>query len=126
QGKHHRMFCDPAVANSSEYQHFWAQLRRGAFAAVRFKRVDAYGHEVWLEASYNPVTDAQGNLYKVVKFATIITDQVNRERAVADAASIAFETSKDTDNSAKSGSAVVQQMLDAMRELSARMQEAAQ
>lgn len=126
QGKHHRMFCDPTVANSAEYQHFWDQLRRGEFAAGRFKRVDAYGHEVWLEASYNPVTDAQGNLYKVVKFATVITDQVNRERAVAEAASIAFETSKDTDNSAKSGSAVVQQMLDAMRELSARMQEAAQ
>lgn len=126
QGKQHRMFCDSALANSPEYQYFWDQLRRGEFIAGRFKRVDAHGKEVWLEASYNPVTDAQGNLYKVVKFATVITEQVNRESAVAEAAGIAFETSKDTDNCAQNGAAVVQQMLDAMRELSARMQEAAQ
>ncbi len=126
QGKHHRIFCDPAMASSPEYPRFWEQLRRGEFVAGRFKRVDAYGREVWLEASYNPVTDAQGNLYKVAKFATVITDQVNRETAVAEAAGIAFETSKGTDDSAKNGAAVVQQMLDAMRELSARMQEAAQ
>ena len=64
--------------------------------------------------------------YKVVKFATVITDQVNREAAIAEAASIAFETSKGTDDSAKNGASVVQQMLDTMRELSSRMQEAAQ
>jgi len=126
QGKHHRMFCDPAMTATPEYQRFWEQLRRGEFVAGRFKRVDAHGREVWLEASYNPVTDAQGNLYKVVKFATVITDQVNRERAIAEAAGIAFETSKSTDASAQNGASVVQQMLDAMRELSARMQQAAQ
>ena len=62
----------------------------------------------------------------MVKFATVITDQVNRERAIAEAAGIAFETSKSTDASAQNGASVVQQMLDAMRELSARMQQAAQ
>ncbi|MDH1680501.1 methyl-accepting chemotaxis protein [Pseudomonas chengduensis] len=56
----------------------------------------------------------------------MITDQVNREAAIAEAANIAFETSKGTDDSAKNGASVVQQMLDTMRELSSRMQEAAQ
>lgn len=126
QGKHHRMFCEPAEASSQQYQQFWEQLRRGAFIADRFKRVDSRGREVWLEATYNPVTDAQDKLYKVVKFATVITDQVNREAAVAEAASIAFDTSKDTDASADKGAAVVQQMLGTMRELSNRMEEAAQ
>ena len=126
QGKHHRIFCDLAEANSPQYQRFWEQLRRGEFATGRFKRLDSHGREVWLEASYNPITDAHDNLYKVVKFATVITDQVNREAAIADAASIAFETSKGTDDSAKNGASVVQQMLDTMRELSSRMQEAAQ
>nr|WP_196475291.1 methyl-accepting chemotaxis protein [Pseudomonas chaetocerotis] len=126
QGKHHRIFCDLAEANSPQYQRFWEQLRRGEFATGRFKRLDSHGREVWLEASYNPITDAHDKLYKVVKFATVITDQVNREAAIAEAASIAFETSKGTDDSAKNGASVVQQMLDTMRELAARMQEAAQ
>jgi methyl-accepting chemotaxis protein len=75
----------------------------------RFKRVDAHGREVWLEASYNPVLDANNRLYKVVKFATVITDQINQERAVAEAANIAYSTSLQTDSSAQRGTAVVTQ-----------------
>ncbi|WP_275545766.1 MULTISPECIES: methyl-accepting chemotaxis protein [unclassified Pseudomonas] len=126
QGKHHRIFCDPSEYNSLEYQRFWEQLRRGEFVVNRFRRLDSHGRDVWLEASYNPITDAHDQLYKVVKFATVITDQVQREEAVAQAAGIAFETSKGTDESARNGASVVQQMLDAMTELATRMQEAAQ
>ncbi|WP_422613532.1 methyl-accepting chemotaxis protein [Pseudomonas knackmussii] len=60
----------------------------------------------------------------MVKFATVITDQVNREAAVAEAASLAFETSKGTDDSAQKGASVVQQTVEVMRELANRMQEA--
>ncbi|MGN0925088.1 methyl-accepting chemotaxis protein [Ectopseudomonas mendocina] len=126
QGKHHRIFCDPSEYNSPDYQRFWEQLRRGEFVVNRFRRLDSHGRDVWLEASYNPITDAHDKLYKVVKFATVITDQVQREEAVAQAAGIAFETSKGTDESARNGASVVQQMLDAMTELATRMQEAAQ
>ncbi|MBD9677317.1 PAS domain S-box protein [Pseudomonas sp. PDM18] len=126
QGKHHRMFCEPAEYNSSNYEAFWAKLRRGEFVTGRFKRLDSRGHEVWLEASYNPIIDAHDRLYKVVKFATVITEQVHRENAVAQAATIAFDTSQTTDNSATKGAAVVQQTVDVMRELADRMQEAAQ
>jgi methyl-accepting chemotaxis protein len=126
QGKHHRMFCEPAEYNSAQYEAFWAKLRRGEFVADRFKRVDSRGREVWLEASYNPIIDAHDRLYKVVKFATVITDQVNRENAVAQAATIAFDTSQSTDDSATKGAAVVQQTVEVMRELADRMQEAAQ
>jgi len=126
QGKHHRIFCDPSEYNAPEYQQFWEQLRRGEFVVNRFRRIDSHGRDVWLEASYNPITDAHDRLYKVVKFATVITDQVQREEAVAQAAGIAFETSKGTDESARNGASVVQQMLDAMTELASRMQEAAQ
>lgn len=126
KGKHHRMFCEPAEASSSQYQAFWDKLRRGEFVADRFKRIDSHGRTVWLEASYNPIIDAHDRLYKVVKFATVITEQVNRESAVAGAASIALDTSKSTDDSAQKGAAVVQQTVDVMRELANRMQEAAQ
>uniref|UniRef100_UPI00313E7A16 methyl-accepting chemotaxis protein n=1 Tax=Pseudomonas sp. OTU5201 TaxID=3043850 RepID=UPI00313E7A16 len=126
RGKHHRLFCEPVEYNSSQYQAFWDKLRRGEFVADRFKRVDRHGRTVWLEASYNPVIDAHDRLYKVVKFATVITDQVNREAAVAEAAGIALETSRGTDDSAQRGAAVVQQTVDVMRELAIRMQEAVQ
>ncbi|MDH1012797.1 methyl-accepting chemotaxis protein [Pseudomonas nicosulfuronedens] len=126
QGKHHRMFCEPSEYNSSQYEAFWAKLRRGEFVTGRFKRIDSRGHEVWLEASYNPIIDAHDRLYKVVKFATVITEQVHRENAVAQAATIAFDTSQTTDDSATKGAAVVQQTVEVMRELADRMQEAAQ
>ena len=126
QGQHHRMFCDPQEASSPEYAAFWDKLRRGEYVAARFKRVDSRGREVWLEASYNPITDAHDRLYKVVKFATIITDQVNRENAVAEAANIAFSTSQQTDGSAQKGAAVVQQTVEVMRELAGHMEQAAE
>ncbi len=124
-GKHHRLFCDPEEYNSPAYQAFWDQLRRGEFVAARFKRVDAHGRVVWLEASYNPIIDAHDVLYKVVKFATVITDQVNQEMAVAEAADIAYSTSLETDSSARSATAVVTQTVEVMRGLETSMQEAA-
>ncbi|RMO63263.1 hypothetical protein ALQ38_05057 [Pseudomonas marginalis pv. marginalis] len=68
--------------------------------------------------------DANDRLYKVVKFATVITDQVNQEQAVAEAASIAYSTSQQTDNSAQRGTTVVTQAVDVMRDLARHMQQA--
>ncbi len=124
QGKHHRMFCEPEEYNSVEYQNFWKRLNAGEFVAARFKRVDSHGRVVWLEATYNPVLDATDRLYKVVKFATVITDQVNQEQAVAEAANIAYSTSLQTDNSAQRGTTVVTQAVDVMRDLAKHMQQA--
>ncbi|RZI89718.1 MAG: methyl-accepting chemotaxis protein [Pseudomonas sp.] len=126
KGKHHRLFCEPEEANSAGYQLFWDKLRRGEFVADRFKRVDANGRVVWLEASYNPIIDAHDVLYKVVKFATVITDQVNQEQAVAQAADIAYSTSLGTDASACKANDVVTQTVSVMRGLEASMQQAAE
>ena len=124
KGKHHRTFCESQEASSAEYQNFWRRLNAGEFVAGRFKRVDSHGRLVWLEASYNPVVDANNTLYKVVKFATVITDQVNQENAVAEAANIAYSTSQQTDQSAQRGTAVVTQAVDVMRDLARHMQTA--
>ncbi len=126
RGRHHRMFCEPQEVNSPDYQAFWDKLRRGEYIADRFKRVDAHGNTVWLEASYNPIFDAHDVLYKVVKFATVITDQVNREQAVAQAADIAYSTSLDTDASANKATGVMSQSVEVMRGLEASMQRAAE
>ena len=124
KGKHHRMFCLPEEANSAEYQDFWRRLNAGEYVVDRFKRVDSHGRTVWLEASYNPVVDANNKLYKVVKFATVVTDQVNQELAVAEAANIAYSTSQQTDQSAQRGSTVVNQAVEVMRDLAKHMQTA--
>ncbi|VVN35263.1 Biofilm dispersion protein BdlA [Pseudomonas fluorescens] len=124
KGKHHRTFCEPQEYNSAEYQAFWRRLNAGDFVADRFKRVDSHGRVVWLEASYNPVVDANNRLYKVVKFATVITDQVNQEQAVAEAANIAYSTSQLTDSTAQRGTAVVTQAVGVMRDLAIHMQAA--
>jgi methyl-accepting chemotaxis protein len=126
KGKHHRIFCTEDESSSADYAAFWKRLSEGQFVAERFKRVDSRGDIVWLEASYNPISDVHGRLYKVVKFATIITDQINRELAVSEAADIAFSTSKQTDNSAKKGSQVVSDTVTVMRQLSDQMAEAAE
>ena len=73
KGKHHGMFVEAAYRESPEYKVFWETLRRGEFQATQFKRIGQGGHEVWIEATYNPVLDLNGRIAKVVKFATDIT-----------------------------------------------------
>ncbi|HZX78836.1 methyl-accepting chemotaxis protein [Lysobacter sp.] len=75
QGRHHRMFTDPAYAQGDEYRASWAKLARGEFDAGQYRRVGKNGREVWIQASYNPVFDSMGRARKVVKFATDITAQ---------------------------------------------------
>jgi methyl-accepting chemotaxis protein len=75
-GRHHRQFVDAATAGSAEYGAFWDKLRAGTFQAGQFKRLAKGGREVWIEASYNPILDATGRPYEVVKYATDITAQV--------------------------------------------------
>ncbi len=75
QGKHHSMFVEPAIRDSSAYREFWAKLNRGEFEAAEFKRIGKGGKEVWILASYNPILDQKGKPFKVVKFATDVTEQ---------------------------------------------------
>ncbi|WP_029652654.1 methyl-accepting chemotaxis protein [Marinobacter daepoensis] len=124
KGKQHRMFCPPDIYNSPEYEAFWDRLRRGDFVADRFKRIDRAGREVWLEASYNPLMNARDELYKVVKFATVITEQVLQEREVSNAAGVAYETSQATDASARRGMEVMESTASVMRELADQMNHA--
>ena len=124
QGSHHRIFCRPEEASSQQYRDFWLTLNKGEFVAGRFQRVDSRGQTVWLEASYNPVYDTEGTLRKVVKFATVITEQVAREHQVSDAAQTAFEISQQTDVTAQRGAIVVNDTMHTMRKVAGDMQAA--
>jgi methyl-accepting chemotaxis protein len=87
KGKHHSMFVEPDMRDSHDYREFWARLNRGEFQAAQYKRVAKGGKEVWIQASYNPIFDAKGKVYKVIKFATDITAQ--KIRGMEDAGKIA-------------------------------------
>ncbi|CAO4150689.1 Methyl-accepting chemotaxis protein [Methylorubrum extorquens] len=76
QGQHHSFFVEPDHKTSAEYRAFWDKLHAGEYVAGQFKRIGKGGREIWIEASYNPILDASGRPYKVVKFATDITAQV--------------------------------------------------
>ena len=73
-GQHHRMFVDPEYAKSAEYREFWAALGRGVFESREYLRYAKGGREIWIQASYNPVTDRSGRPVKVIKVATDITE----------------------------------------------------
>ncbi len=75
-GKHHRIFCDAGYAETTGYAEFWQKLGRGEYHAAEFKRLHKDGHEIWLQASYNPIFDMDGKPLKVVKFASDITTEV--------------------------------------------------
>ena len=83
-GRHHEMFVDPAYGRSAEYKAFWANLARGEFFSDKFQRFGKGGKDVWIQGAYNPIFDAAGKPYKVIKFAVDITG-VEMERIANEA-----------------------------------------
>ena len=77
KGKHHSMFVAAGVSGSAEYRAFWEKLNRGEYDAGQYKRIGKGGKEVWIQASYNPIMDKNGKPFKVVKYATDVTAEVN-------------------------------------------------
>ena len=65
-GKHHRLFVRKEYSNSIEYQNFWKTLAAGEFVEGQFCRITKSGKEIWIQASYNPVIDANGQIVKIV------------------------------------------------------------
>jgi methyl-accepting chemotaxis protein len=76
RGHHHRMFVDEAERESPVYRGFWTALARGEFQSAEFRRIAKGGREIFIQATYNPITDQKNRVVKVVKFAIDITAQV--------------------------------------------------
>ncbi|SHG48512.1 PAS domain S-box-containing protein [Hydrocarboniphaga daqingensis] len=85
KGRHHSMFVDAEERRSTEYAQFWERLRSGENISSRFRRIHRDGRDVWLQASYNPICDGNGKPFKVVKYASDITQQVNEAAALQQA-----------------------------------------
>ncbi len=79
KGKHHSLFVDPSLANSQDYREFWRHLLSGQYHSGRYPRITAQGAKVWLQASYNPILDKNGQVTRIIKIASDITQQVATE-----------------------------------------------
>ena len=72
-GKHHKIFCDSKLVNSKEYSDFWNELKKGTVQTSEFKRIKKDGHSIFIQASYTPIKDNSGKVYKIIKFAQDVT-----------------------------------------------------
>jgi len=137
KGQHHGMFVEPGYRNSAEYQDFWRDLASGQYKADQFKRIAKGGREIWIQATYNPIQDATGKPFKVVKFASDITAQME-ERArrrqtqkqidadleeIANSITAAAQQATDSASASEQTSSSVQTVAAASEELVASIQE---
>lgn len=117
-GRHHRVFCDRAYAASPEYAAFWARLNKGDFMAGQYARQTKDGSLVWMEASYNPMFNAEGKLVRVMKFASDITERVTAQKQELENARVAYQVSSDTEAMSEQGAQVIDAAVTEVREIS--------
>ena len=120
-GVHHSQFCPPEMRNSDEYRRFWHKLNQGEFISGQFQRVNKRGQTVWLRATYNPVFNETGELYKVVKFATDVTAQVEKNQQEREAAQQAYQTALQTSESTRLGATVIENSVQTMNDLAGEL-----
>ncbi|WP_404343203.1 PAS domain S-box protein [Vreelandella venusta] len=109
RGEHHRMFCTKEFYQ--QWPDFWKQLANGEFKQGKFMRLNAQGRVVWLEATYNPIVDNEGNVVKVVKFATDITRAIEASEAARATVGSARTSSSQTERIAQEGLAHLQKVM---------------
>jgi methyl-accepting chemotaxis protein len=137
RGKHHSMFVEPGMRTSPEYLEFWRRLKKGEFQAAQYKRIGKGGREIWIEASYNPILDASGRPYKVVKYATDVTQQVGLlinlrgmiETNFGEIDAAVGQSTQEASSASQAATATssnVQMMASAAEELAASVREIAQ
>lgn len=119
KGKHHKMFCEEGFYR--EYPNFWGQLASGEHFSGRFKRLDGNGNIIWLEATYNPIFDEKGKVYKVIKFASDITERVN---IAMNAVELAAATSEETSQVAANAVGILNASVKTSADIAERVHQA--
>ncbi|MCL9805283.1 ATP-binding protein [Flavobacterium amniphilum] len=90
-----------ALLNETEKENnhlFWESLNKGAFKSGRFKRRHKDGSQIWIQASYSPVLNSSNEVVKVTKIAQNITLEINAEKALEKAKSLADELNVQKDH----------------------------
>ncbi|HEC1776459.1 PAS domain-containing methyl-accepting chemotaxis protein [Campylobacter sp. RKI_CA19_01128] len=118
KGKHHNMFCEEKFRNSKEYTIFWEELRSGKFQSGKFIRFGKNNKLIHLEASYNPIKNDDGEIYKVIKFATDITEQVVRDE---EKLKLISELAEQNDNLTQEGDSVIENTVQNIQNIAEMM-----
>ncbi|MDF0733629.1 PAS domain-containing methyl-accepting chemotaxis protein [Pseudomonas entomophila] len=124
QGRHHKIFCDPAYVQTKAYSDFWEALRSGEFSSGLFSRINKAGDEIWLNATYNPLFDSKQKLSGIIKIASDETEQVNQKAKETTAAKLAYETSEHTRSLTSSGMNVTQRAAELASSIALDMRDA--
>jgi methyl-accepting chemotaxis protein len=139
-GQHHRMFVDAATRESGAYREFWARMRQGEYNSGLYNRVRKNGSECWIQASYNPIFDMAGRPFKIVKYATDVTEQTRAVQALQGALGSLSETvpaiasqalsasrlARDASSSANSGGTMVSELVSTISDINQRAQSMAE
>jgi len=134
-GQHHSVFCSAEYTQGAEYRDFWLRLNEGEFISGRFHRIGKYERDVWIQATYNPILDLNGQVVKVVKYAYDVTREVQLEQriatksremsdsvealvasitAIAANSGVASELASEATQAARTGQAALQQSISAI------------
>ncbi|MBE4591076.1 hypothetical protein BOO24_01710 [Vibrio navarrensis] len=120
-GKHHRTFCDEEFYRQNP--RFWQDLAAGQIQSGLFMRLDKYGKHIWLEATYNPIYNHAGEVVKIIKLASDITERVEKSQRVAEAAETAQEIAQSTVNSAARGKTSILSLLTNSKAINQSVQD---
>ena len=122
KGKHHRIFCDQRFYD--ENPNFWQNLAAGNFVSGRFERKAKSGASIWIEATYNPIFDSEGNVHRIIKFASDVSKQVEREQLVMHVTEIAQSTAVETEQVASEGVRELEQTVATSNQISQHVDKA--
>jgi methyl-accepting chemotaxis protein len=139
-GRHHRIFVDAATRESADYRQFWARLRKGEYNAGLYSRVRRDGSEVWIQATYNPIFDMSGRPFKIIKYATDVTEQTSAVQtlqsalgslsetvpAIAGQAQSASHLAHEASSSANSGGSLVDELVGTISDINDRARSMAE
>lgn len=74
-GQHQRILVDIETVNSDAYQEFWAGLARGERTTGEYKFRTREDEHAWVQASFVPILDSQGQTLSIVAHVTDMTEQ---------------------------------------------------
>jgi len=126
EGKHHRIFCKEEYSQSKDYENFWSKLSKGEAFSGLFERTTSNGDPLWIEASYNPIRNENGDTYKIVKFARDVTAKVISQNNDINTASQAYTLASQTASSTEEGAEVIHQAADEMQHIAKFVTESAE
>ena len=82
-GKSYSMFLSQEYAQSEEYGRLLSKLLNGESIIGEFEIEDKMGNPIYLRGSFNPISDINGKLYKIIQLATDATNEVKLSNKIA-------------------------------------------